>query len=155
MEHQGRQRFERHLGDFQVGDIYTHWPGKTLTEATNESFSLLTMNPQPLHLDAEYAAHSQHGKVLVNGLLVLSTAVGLSVPGMTGGIIANLDYEHVTHDGPVFIGDTIYAESTVLSVLESASRPDRGVVQIETRVVNQRRERVLTFKRRFMVRRQS
>lgn len=151
MEHKDRERFERHLEDFLVGDVYVHWPGKTLTEGTNETFTLLTMNPQPLHLDAEYAANSQQGKILINGLLVLSTAVGLSVPGMTGGIIANLDYEQVVHDGPVFIGDTIYAESTVLAVRESESRPDRGVVQVETRVANQRGEGVLTFKRRFMV----
>ena len=135
----------------QPGEVHTHWPGRTITEAANENFCVWTMNHQPLHLDAEYAASSQHGQRLVNGLLVLSIAVGVSIPGLSGATIANLDYQQVVHNGPVFIGDTIYAESTVLDVRQSQSRPDRGIVQVETRVANQRGDSVLTFKRRFMV----
>ena len=151
MQLSGRDRFERYLEDFQPGEVHTHWPGRTITEAANENFCVWTMNHQPLHLDAEYAGRSQHGQRVVNGLLVLSTAVGMSIPGLSGATIANLDFEQVLHEGLTFIGDTIYAESTVLDVRQSRSRPDRGIVQVETRVTNQRGERVLTFKRRFMV----
>lgn len=139
------------MEDFEEGDVYAHWPGRTITESANEAFCLLTMNHQPLHLDAEYAKASQHGRTLVNGLFILSTAVGMSIPDLSGAAIANLDYEQVVHHGPVFIGDTIYAESTVLNVRASGSRPDRGIVQVESRVANQRGEVVLAFRRRFMV----
>ena len=151
MRHSGREHFERFLDDFKAGDVYAHWPGRTLTQSANEAFCLLTMNHQPLHLDVEYAKASQHGQPLVNGLFILSTAVGMSIPGVSGATIANLDYEQVVHHGPVFVGDTIYAESTVLNVRESTSRPDRGIVQIETRVTNQKGEVILSFRRRFMV----
>ena len=150
MLYSGRERFERFLEEFHEGDVYGHWPGRTITEAANEAFCMLTMNQQPLHVDAEYARASQHSKVLVNGLFILATAVGMSVPDLSGAAIANLDYEQVTHHGPAFIGDTMYAESTILSVRESSSRPDRGIVQVETRVTNQRGEIILSFRRRFM-----
>ncbi len=151
MQISGRERFERYLEDFQEGEVHLHWPGRTITEAANEAFCLWTMNHQPLHLDVEYAARSQHGQRLVNGLLVLSLAVGLSIPGMSGATFANLDYDEVLHEAPIFIGDTIYAESTVIEVRPSRSRGDRGVVRVETRVTNQHGRRVLSFKRRFMV----
>ena len=146
----GRDRYERFLEDYEVGEVHAHWPGRTITESANENFCLLTSNNQPLHLDVEYAGGTQHGQRLVNGMLVLSTAVGMSITGMSGNTIAQLDFEQVLHEGPTFIGDTIYAESTVLELRLSRTRPDRGVVQVETRVTNQRGERVLTFKRRFM-----
>ena len=148
--HEGRERFGRYLEEFQVGDIYRHWPGKTITESDSNLFSLLTMNPNPLHVDAEYMRTHQHGRILVPGPLVLSLAVGLSVSDTSGKAIANLEYDKVRHHAPVFIDDTVYAESEVLEVRESASRPDRGTVLIETRVHNQRREMVLSFRRRFL-----
>ena len=151
MEHSGRDAFERHLEDFQVGEVFRHWPGRTMTEAANNAFCFWTLNQQPLHLDAEYAGETQHGKVLVNGLLVMSVAVGLSIRGVSGATIANLGYDRVLHQGPVFLGDTIYAETTVTNVRASSSRPDRGIVQAETRVTNQRGEQVLSFERTFMV----
>ncbi len=151
MEYSGREQFERYLEDFHTGDTFIHWPGRTITEAANAAFCYWTLNKQPLHLDAEYARGTTFGKPLVNGLLVLSIAVGVSIHGMSGAIIANLGYEQVAHDGPVFIGDTVYAESTVLDVRPSSSRPDRGVVHVETRALNQHGHRVLTFSRRFMV----
>ena len=92
----------------------------------------------------------QHGKILVVGTLVLSLVVGMSVPDTSGKAIANLEYERITHDGPVFQGDTIYAESEILEVRESRSRPDRGIVYMESRAFNQRGERVLTMRRRFL-----
>ena len=147
-----REVFGRYLDEFQVGDVYKHWPGKTITEMDNHLFCLLTMNHQPIHLDANFMEKEHpYGKILVVGTLVLSLAAGMSVADTSGKAIANLEYERITHDGPVFIGDTIYAESEVLEVRESRSKPDRGVVYIETRVFNQREEQILTLRRRFLV----
>ena len=147
----GREEFGGYLEDFQRGDIFKHWPGKTITETDNHLFSLLSMNHNPLHIDAHHMAGHQHGKILVNGMLVISLVVGMSVRDTSGRAIANLEYERITHDGPVFHGDTIYAESEVLDVRESKSRPDRGIVYIESRARNQRGEQVLTLRRRFLV----
>jgi len=109
------------------------------------------MNHNPLHIDAHYMASHQHGQILVNGALVLSLVVGMSVRDTSGKAIANLEYERITHDGPVFQGDTLYSESEILEVRESRSKPDRGIVFIETRGVNQRGEKILTLRRRFLV----
>ena len=146
-----RDTFGGYLEDFKPGDVFRHWPGKTITEADNHIFSLLTMNTNPLHIDAAYLAEHRHGRILVNGLLVMALVVGMSVGDTSGKAIANLEYERVTHDGPVFQGDTIYAESEILEVRESKSRPDRGIVYLESRGFNQRKERVLTLRRRFLV----
>ena len=151
MIHDGREKFGGYLEDFKPGDIFKHWPGKTITEMDNHLFSLLSMNHNPLHIDAHHMAGHQHGKILVNGMLVISLVVGMSVRDTSGRAIANLEYERITHDGPVFHGDTIYAESEVLEVRESKSRPDRGIVYIESRAHNQRGEQVLTLRRRFLV----
>jgi len=147
-----RESFGRYLEEFKVGDIYKHWPGKTITEMDDHLFCLLTMNHQPIHIDANFVKKEhQYGKILVVGTLVLSLVAGMSVADTSGKAIANLEYEKIKHDAPVFIGDTIYAESEVLEVRESASKPDRGVVYIETRAFNQKGERVLTMRRRFLV----
>ena len=151
MIHDGREKFGGCLEDFRPGDIFKHWPGKTITEMDNHLFSLLSMNHNPLHIDANHMAGHQHGKILGNGMLVISLVVGMSVRDTSGRAIANLEYERITHDGPVFHGDTIYAESEVLDVRESESRPDRGIVYIESRAHNQRGEQVLTLRRRFLV----
>ena len=147
----GKDRFGRYLEEFQKGDIYKHWPGKTITESDNNLFCLLTLNRHPIHSDVEYARSQTHGRILVVGPLVLSLVVGMSVADTSGKAIANLEYEKITHDAPVFIGDTIYAESEVLDVRESTSNPDRGIVYITTRAFNQNGERVLTLYRRFLV----
>ena len=147
----GKDRFGGYLEEFQKGDIYKHWPGKTITESDNNLFCLLTLNRHPIHSDVEYAKSQTHGRILVVGPLVLSLVVGMSVADTSGKAIANLEYEKITHDAPVFIGDTIYAESEVLDVRESASNPDRGIVYITTRAFNQNGERVLTLYRRFLV----
>lgn len=151
MIHDRRDTFGGYLEDFVPGDIFKHWPGKTVTEMDNHLFSLLTMNHNPLHIDERYMSEHQHGKILVNGALVLSLVVGMSVPEMSGKAIANLEYEKIVHTGPTFHGDTIYAESEILEVNESRSRPDRGIVYIETRAHNNRDERILTMRRRFLV----
>lgn len=144
-------QFGRTLEEFTVGDTYRHEPGRTLTESDNQLFSLLTMNHHPLHIDAHFAARTQHGRRVVVGTLVFSVAVGLSVPDISGKAIANLEYEEIRHIAPVFVGDTIYAESRVLELRESASKPDRGIVRVETRAWNQRGEDVLSFRRRVLV----
>ena len=151
MIHDERDSYGGYLEDFKAGDIYKHWPGKTITEMDNHLFSLIVRNDSPLHSDDNYMSDHQHGQVLVNGTLVFSLVVGMSVRDTSGKAIANLDYEKVTHDGPVFQGDTIYAESEILDVRESKSRPDRGIVYMETRAINQRGEKVLTLRRHFLV----
>ena len=151
MIHDGKESFGGYLEEFKPGDIFNHWPGKTITEADNHIFSLLTMNTNPLHIDESYMRDHEHGKILVVGTLVMSLVVGMSVKDTSGKAIANLEYERVTHDAPVFQGDTIYAESEILEVRESRSRPDRGIVYMESRAFNQRGEKVLTLRRRFLV----
>lgn len=151
MIHNGNDTFGGYLEDFTLGDIYRHWPGKTITEADNHVFTLLTMNTNPLHIDENYMANHQHGRILVVGPLIISLVVGMSVRDTSGKAIANLEYEKITHDAPVFQGDTIYAESEILDVRESHSKPDRGVVYMESRASNQHGDRVLTLRRRFLV----
>ena len=121
----------------------------------NHLFSLLTMNDNPLHTDENYMSDHQHGRTLVNGLLIMSLVVGMSVRQTSGKAIANLLYESVTHDGPTFHGDTIYAESEVIEVTPSRSRDDRGMIYIESRGINQKGDKVLTLRRKFLVKRKA
>jgi len=146
-----KDTFGRYFEEFKEGDIIKHEIGKTILESDNNLFSLLTMNHHPLHLDIEYCKSQVHGKILVVGTLVFSLVVGLTVSDISGKAIANLDYEKVTHDGPVFIGDTITAETEVLSVRESRSKPDRGIVYVETRAYNQKNEKILTLRRHVLI----
>ena len=143
--------YGRHFEDFNVGDVYRHEISKTITESDNNLFCLLTMNHHPVHLDVEYAKSTQHGKILVVGPYVFSLVVGMSVGDISGKAIANLDYVDVTHDGPVFVGDTIRAETEILEKRSSRSKEDRGIVYVETRALNQRNERVLTLKRHVLI----
>lgn len=143
--------FGRYYEEFSVGDVYRHWPGRTITEFDDTWFSLMTMNQNPLHIDEHYCQGLQHGRRLVNGLLVLSIAVGLSVADVSGRAIANLDYESVKHLAPTFHGDTLYAETRVLDKRESAGKPDRGIVYVETVARNQRGESVLSLRRHVLV----
>lgn len=143
--------YGRYYEEFTIGDVYEHWPGRTITEHDDTWFSLMTMNQHPLHIDAHYASGTQHGRRLVNGTLVFSLAVGMSVADVSGKCIANLEYENVRHTGPTFHGDTIYAATEVLDKRESESKPDRGIVYVETRARNQKGEVVLVFRRRVLV----
>ena len=143
--------FGRYFEEFTVGETIKHWPGRTLTEFDDTWFSLMTMNQHPLHIDEHYARTTQHGQRLVNGTLIFSLVVGMSVADISGRAIANLEYEEVKHLGPVFHGDSIYAVSVVLDVRESKSKPDRGVVYIQTKGYNQKDEVVLTLKRKVLV----
>lgn len=143
--------YGRYFEEFAVGDVFRHWPGRTITEADCTWFALLTMNQHPVHSDAHYAAtFSPHRQRLVLGPLVFAIGIGMTVADVSGRAIANLEIERIVHDGPVFIGDTLYAESTVLA-LRPSSRGDRGTVTVETRVSNQRGERVMTFRRTALV----
>src|SRR5919112_228218 len=144
--------FGRHFEDFVPGDVYKHWPGKTITEYDDHLFCMITMNHHPLHTNEWFAENETvHKKNVVVGNLVYSLVLGMSVPDVSGAAIANLEVESLTHKKPTFHGDTIYAETRVLEKKESSSRPDRGVVTVETKAFNQRGEEVCYFRRKLMV----
>ncbi|MDP8219939.1 MAG: MaoC family dehydratase [Candidatus Stygibacter frigidus] len=143
--------YGRNLEEFQTGEKIIHEPAKTITESDNNLFCLLTMNHHPLHIDKNYAEGTEFGRQVVVGTLVFSLAVGLSVRDISGKAIANLDYEKVQHIAPVFIGDTIRAESEILNVRRSRSKPDRGIVQVKTSAYNQKDQLVLTFIRSVLI----
>ncbi|HEY3200607.1 MAG TPA: MaoC family dehydratase [Actinomycetes bacterium] len=145
-------QFGRYLEEFEVGATYKHWPGKTVTEYDDHLFCLLTMNHHPLHLDAHYAGEAtEFGKNVVVGNYIYSLLLGMSVADVSGKAIANLEVESLRHLAPTFHGDTIYGETTVLEVKESASKPDRGIVYVETRGYKQDGTIVCIFRRRVMV----
>ena len=133
----------KYFEELEPGAVFEHQPGRTVTEADNLLFSVLSMNPQPLHLDAEFARGTEFGQRLVNSLFTLSTLVGLSVADLTlGTTVGNLGFEKIEFPKPVFIGDTLYAETEVMSKRESRSRPGQGIVCFEHRAKNQRGELV-------------
>ena len=120
--------------DLVVGALFQHSTGRTVTEMDNTLFCALTLNTQPLHINADFAAKTEFGQRIVNGLFTLGLVVGLSVSELTAGtIVANLGYDKVSHPNPLFHGDTVYAESQVLDKRESASRPECGIVRLRTR----------------------
>lgn len=138
--------------EFEEGVRYLHRPGRTVTEADNVLFTTLTMNPQPLHLDAAWSAEQPFGQRLVNSLFTLSTLVGQSVGQLTQGtLVANLGFGAVAFPHPVFVGDTLYGESVVESKRESASRPGQGVVVVAHTARNQHGEVVATASRSMLV----
>ena len=144
--------FGRFYDDFEVGDVYKHWPGKTITEADDHLFCAITWNHHPLHTNGHYAETStQFKRNVVVGNLVYSLALGMSVPDVSGKAIANLEVESLQHKAPFFHGDTLYAQTTVLDKKESSSKPDRGIVTVETRGYNQDGAEVLSFRRKVMV----
>jgi acyl dehydratase len=150
-EASGAHPYGRYLEEFAVGDVYRHWPAKTITEADNHLFCLITMNHHPLHLNDVYAAQAQQGRNVVVGPYVYSLALGMSVSDVSGKAIANLATDELSHPAPVFHGDTLYAESEVLETRASQSRPDRGIVRVHTRVLNQDGVLVCEFKRTALV----
>ena len=153
-ERSGAHPYGRYLEEFEVGAVYKHWPAKTVTEADDHLFCLITMNHHPLHINDVYAHQSQQGRNVVVGPLVYSLALGMSVSDVSGKAIANLATEELSHPAPVFHGDTLYVESEVLEVRPSQSKPDRGVVKVRTDVFNQHGVLVATFKRAVLVPRQ-
>jgi acyl dehydratase len=132
----GPQRYREDIGrcfeDFVVGDVYEHRPGRTIGEADNTWFTLLTMNTHPLHFDADYAARSEFGRPLVNSALTVAIVTGQTVSDISQKAIANLGWKEIRLTAPVFVGDTLYAESEVLEKRESRSRPTQGIVTVRT-----------------------
>lgn len=141
----------RYYDDFAVGDTFKHWPGRTVTAADNTWFTLLTMNQHPIHFDEEYAKQTEFGKPLVNSTLTLAIVVGMSVQDVSQNAVANLGWTDIAMPAPVFNGDTLYAESTVLDKRESKSRPQQGIVTVATRAWKQDGTTVMTFKRSVLV----
>ena len=127
-----RESYGRYLEDFKIGDVYEHRPGRTISDSDNTWFTLITMNQHPLHFDAAYAATSEWKKPLVNSALTLSIVTGMSVSDISQKAIANLGWDKIKLTGPVFVGDTIYAESEVLEMRESKSRPTQCIVTVKT-----------------------
>ena len=150
-EASGAHEYGRYLEEFEVGAVYKHWPAKTITESEDHLFCLLTMNHHPLHLHDVYASKSQQGKNVVAGPYVYSLVFGMTVNDVSGKAIANLATDDLSHPAPVFHGDTLFAESEVLEVRPSQSKPDRGTVKVHTRVLNQDGTLVAEFKRLVLV----
>ena len=124
----------KYFDELEVGMVFAHANGRTVTEMDNVLFSALTMNTQPLHVNEDFASRTEFGQRLVNGLYTLALVVGLSVSELTEGtIVANLGYDKVAHPSPVFHGDTVYAESEIIEKRESKSRPNAGIVRIRCR----------------------
>ncbi|WPP53310.1 MaoC family dehydratase [Catalinimonas niigatensis] len=133
--------------DFEVEEVIEHALSKTIFESDNNFFSLLTMNHHPVHTNVDYCNRQKHGQILVVGTLVFSLVVGITVPDISGKAIANLNYENIQHLAPVFINDTLYARTKVLSKRQSNSNKQAGIVTVETFGFNQRKEDVISFKR--------
>lgn len=141
----------RFLEDFEVGDLYQHPGGRTITEADNIWFTLLTMNTHPAHFDAEYGRRSEYGRCLVNSGLTLAIVLGMSVSDISQNAIANLGWDEVRLPHPVFVGDTLYADSEVLEARPSKSRPNAGIVTVRTRGLNQAGDIVLHYRRSALI----
>jgi len=146
-----RESFGRCFEDFETGAIYEHRPGRTISEADNTWFTLLTMNQHPLHFDHSYAAKSEFGRPVVNSTLTLSVVTGMSVSDVSQKAIANLGWTDIRMLAPVFHGDTLTAESEVLEKRESASRPTQGIVTVETRGFKQDGTLVISYRRTVLV----
>lgn len=153
--HRGNQRYResygRYLEDFTVGDVYEHRPGRTITESDNIWFSLLTNNQHPVHSDLAYGAKSEFGQCLVDSCITLSIVTGLSVSDVSAKAIANLGWNNVRLPAPVFHGDTIYAESEVLEVRESKTRPTQGIVTVRSTGKKADGTVVITFDRILLI----
>jgi acyl dehydratase len=147
-QHTNERPGGRYFEELEPGLVIQHRIRRTITEADNVFFSTMTMNPQPLHLDAEYAAQTEFGKPLVNSLLTLSLLIGLSVHELTlGTLIANLGFEEISFPKPVFHSDTIHGESEVVAARLSKSRANAGIVTFEHRAFNQHNELVARCRR--------
>lgn len=144
-------RIGRYYEDFVVGDVYQHPLGRTVSEADNTWFTLLTMNTNQNHFNAHHAAAAPYGRLIVNSGLSVAVVLGLSVSDMSQNAIMNLGWEEIRLTAPVFVGDTLYAESIVLATRESGSRPYAGIVTCRTRGLNQDGDEVLSWRRTVMV----
>ena len=150
-ENRYREQFGRSYEDFQVGDVYEHRPGRTISETDNTWFTLLTMNTHPMHFDAEYAKASEFGRCIVCSPFTVAVLVGMSVTDVSQKAIANLGWTDIKLTHPVFAGDTLYAASEVLEKRESKSRPGAGLVTVRTVGTNQQGTEVCTFVRTMLI----
>src|ERR1700722_19685070 len=139
--------------DFEAGDVFEHRPGRTITDVDNIWITLLTLNVQPVHFDAVYASKTEWKKMLVDSTLTLALLTGMSVRTVSAKVVANLGWDQVKASHPVFAGDTLYAESTVLHKRGSKSRPTQGIVTVRTRGINQDDAEVMSFERTMLVHR--
>jgi itaconyl-CoA hydratase len=146
-----RETFGRHYEEFTVGDVYEHRPGRTISEADNTWFTLLTMNTHPMHFDAEYAKASEFGRCIICSPLTVALMVGMSVTDVSQKAIANLGWDEIKLTHPLFAGDTLTAESEVLDKRESKSRPGAGLVTVKTTGFNQTGTVVCHFKRTMLI----
>ena len=137
--------------DFEVGDVFEHRPGRTITDVDNIWITLLTQNVQPIHFDAVYAAQTEWKKMLVDSTFTLALITGMSVRTVSAKVVANLGWNNVKATHPVFAGDTLYAESTVVSKRDSKSRPTQGIVTVSTRGINQDGKEVISFERTMLI----
>ena len=137
--------------DFEPGDVFEHRPGRTVLDVDNTWFTLLTLNVQELHFDAAYAAKTEWKKPLVDSTFTLALLTGMSVRTVSAKVVANLAWDKVKATHPVFAGDTLYAESKVLSKRESKSRPTQGIVTVATRGLNQNGDQVMSFERTMLI----
>jgi itaconyl-CoA hydratase len=151
----GERRYRETSGlyfeDFEPGDVFEHRPGRTILDVDNTWFTLLTMNTQELHFDAAYAAKTEWKKPLVDSTFTLALLTGMSVRTVSAKVVANLGWDKVKATHPVFAGDTLYAESTVLHKRESQSRPTQGIVTVSTRGLNQNGVEVMSFERTMLI----
>jgi itaconyl-CoA hydratase len=151
----GERRYREISGlyyeDFEPGDVFEHRPGRTILDVDNTYFTLLTLNVQELHFDAAYAARTEWKKPLVDSTFTLALLTGMSVRTVSAKVVANLGWDKVKATYPVFAGDTLYAESTVLHKRESKSRPTQGIVTVSTRGLNQDGKEVMSFERTMLI----
>lgn len=146
-----RESFGRYFEEFDVGDVYEHRPGRTITQTDNVWFSLLTMNTHPMHFDEEYAKASEFGRCIVCSPFTVALLVGMSVTDVSQKAIANLGWREISMTAPVFAGDTLYAESEVIETRPSKSRPQAGIVTVRTKGLNQDGKVVCVFERTILV----
>ena len=146
-----RETFGRYFEDFEIGHIYEHRPGRTITQSDNTWFTLLTMNTHPLHFDEEYGKVTEFGKTLVNSTFTVAVMVGMSVSDVSQKAIANLGWTDIVLPHPLFVGDTLYAESEVLEKRLSESRENCGIVTVKTTGTNQDGVVVASYKRSALI----
>jgi itaconyl-CoA hydratase len=146
-----RESFGRYYEDFEVDDVYEHRPGRTITEADNYWFTLLTMNTHPLHFDEEYAKATEFGRTVVCSPLTVALIVGMSVTDVSQKAVANLGWREIRLTHPLYPGDTLYAHSKVIEKRASKSRPEAGIVTVESAGKNQHGVIVCAFERTILV----
>jgi acyl dehydratase len=149
-----KERFGGYLEDYEVGDRYLHWPGKTITEAEDHFFCLLTMAANPIHIDRVFGAGTLFGQNVVVGTYIYSLLLGMSMPDISGRAIANLGTSDLRHLAPFFHGDTLYGETEIIEVRRSGTRPNTGVLSVSTFGFKQDRTMVCSFKRAVLLPRQ-